>query len=166
MRHLTNLEIENPGEHADAKPELREHLASCALCQERARNAQRLELALGELTKVEPAADLSARIIATLPKQANGRHPTVWLGAACLFAALAGLALTYETAFTLRSNGVFELVSFYTAQPEIVTMYPNEAWGALAGAIPWLTVAFSLVTLALALALAYRWTGRTARVMG
>lgn len=127
---------------------------------ERRTTDERIERALKELTRVEPAPDLSARIIATLPRHAREPKTNPWLGVATLLAAMIGFALAYQTAFTLRANGAFELVSYYTAQPEIVTTYPTEAWGALAAAIPWMTVALGFVMLAVALILSYRWTGR------
>ncbi len=129
---------------------------------------ERIERALYELGRVEPAPDLSARILTTLPPQARrARVPApAWLGAATLLAAMLGFALAYRTAFILRANGAFDLVAYYTAQPEIVTLYPNEAWNALAAAIPWATVVTAALMLTLALALTYRWTGRAARVVG
>ena len=146
-----------------------EHFSQCEICQRRAADARRVEDVLGQIARVEPAADLSARIIATLPRRAQQSNPSVnpWLGVATLLAAMIGFALAYQTAFTLRANGTFELVSYYTTQPEIVTTYPGEAWGALAASIPWMTLAISMVILAVALVLTYRWTARNpARVMG
>ncbi len=120
---------------------------------------ERIERVLREMERVEPANDLSARIIATLPRQAGASNP--FLGVATLLAALIGFALAYQTAFTLRANGAFELVSYYTAQPEIVTTYPSEAWSALAAVIPWMTVTIALAMLVVALVLTYRWTSHT-----
>lgn len=166
MRHLTSLEIETLNGNESLPAAVREHFAQCEACRARAADAQNLERALSQMTRAEPAADLSARIIAALPRQARQEPTNGWLGAATLIAALIGFALAYQSAFLLRANGVFELVSYYTTQPEIVTMYPNEALGALAVAIPWMTVAISLVMLAVALGLTFRWTGRPARAAG
>lgn len=126
---------------------------------------ERVERALRELQGAQPASDLSARIVASLPTQSVSTNAHPLLGAATLGAALLGLALAYQTAFTLRVNGAFELVAYYTAQPEIVVMYPDQAWSALAAAIPWLTMLFGFVVLGMALLLAVRWTG-AARVRG
>lgn len=166
MRHLTTLEIETLNGNESIPAALREHFAQCGACQARAADAQRFERALSQMARAEPAEDLSARIIAALPRQASHARTNGWLGAATLIAALIGFALAYQTAFMLRANGVFDLVTYYTTQPEIVTMYPNEALGALAVAIPWMTVTFSLVMLAVALALTFRWTGRPAHAAG
>jgi hypothetical protein len=122
-----------------------------------------------QLERAEPAADLSSRIVASLPHEA--KHPngvvSPWLGVITLLAAMLGFALAYQTAFTLRANGAFELVSYYTAQPEIVTTYPNQAWFAFASAVPWMTAAISILLLSVALVLTYRWTARsTARAAG
>ena len=123
---------------------------------------ERMERALQEIGRAQPARDLSARIIATLPRDA--REPNAqtnkWFGIATLLAALLGFALAYQTAFTLRANGAFELVYNYTTQPEIVTLYPSEAWGALAAAIPWLNVGVSVVMMFVAIWLFSRWNMR------
>lgn len=166
MRHLNPLEIDELNNGEAVTRDTREHFANCNICQQRVAQAERMERVLNGLGRAEPAADLSARIIATLPQQARGPQTNGWLGAATVLAALLGFGMAYQTALTLGTNGAFELVSYYTAQPEIVTTYPNEAWGALAAAVPWVTVAISLVMLAVALVLTYRWTGRSARVMG
>lgn len=122
--------------------------------------SERMEQALRELEPAKPARDLAQRIIATLPRSARQAPANPWLGVSTLFTALLGFALAYQTAFILRANGVFELLSYYTAQPEIVTTYPAEAWTALSAVIPWVTVTVSVVTVALALWLMYRWSGR------
>jgi len=169
MRHLTQIEIEQLNGNESVARQAREHFAECEICQQRAADAMRMEEALAHLARAEPAADLSARIIATLPRRAQQSNSPVnpWLGVATLLAAMIGFALAYQTAFTLRANGAFELVSYYTTQPEIVTTYPGEAWGALAASVPWMTLAISTVILAVALILTYRWTARNpARVMG
>lgn len=166
MRHLSTLEIDELNSNESVTRETREHFSTCAVCQQRVAQAERMERVLSGLGRAEPAADLSARIIATLPQHARSPQTSAWLGAAAVLAALLGFGLAYQTAFLLRINGVFELVSYYTSQPEIVTTYPNEAWGALAVAVPWMTVAISLVMLTVALVLTYRWTGRSTRVLG
>lgn len=162
MRHLTRDEIEAFSESASLTRDLREHFAHCEQCHQRVADAQRVERALTQLVRVEPAADLAARIIAALPRAAR-QNAVVnpWLGVVTLFAAMVGFALAFETAGTLRTNGAFELVSYYTMQPEIVTTYPNEALSALAGAVPWMTVALGVAMLAIALLLTVRWTNQT-----
>lgn len=137
--------------------------------QDKLPTEERIENALREIERVKPTADLSARIIAALPNEA--KHPNAalqpWLVVSMLLAAMIGFASAYQTAFTLRANGAFDLVSYYTAQPEIVTMYPSQAWGALAAAIPWMTVLLSLMMLVVAFVLTYRWTsGIRARASG
>jgi hypothetical protein len=126
---------------------------------------ERIERALEQLKRVEPAPDLSARIIASLPPRARGTSVNAWLSIATLLAALVGFVLAYQTAFSLRANGAFELVAYYTAQPEIVTMYPDQAWSALAAAIPWMTAAVSVLMFAVTLGLTIRWTSRAARIL-
>lgn len=121
---------------------------------------ERIERALQELAPAAPAPDLSARIIAQLPRTDGARAANPVLGAATLLAALLGVALAYKTAFDLSANGAFELLSFYTAQPAIVTTYPGEALGALAQAIPWLTVLLGASVLFVAVYLIYRVTAR------
>lgn len=158
ITHLTPPELDALSEQDMAA---RGHFLQCALCQQRAAEGQRLERALEQMTRVEPAEDLAERIIATLPRQARETGANPWLGVATLIAAMIGFALAYQTAFTLRANGAFELVTYYTTQPEIVTTYPNQAWSTLAAAVPWMTLAVSLVMLALALVLTYRWTARS-----
>lgn len=118
---------------------------------------QRIEDALRDMPRVAPAADLSARIIARLPHHATRAHQRT-LGAVTLLAALLGLALAYQTAFDLHANGALDLLSYYATQPAIVTTYPYEAFGALAQAIPWLTVLVTAGVLCLALVLVYRLT--------
>lgn len=159
--HLTPLELEGLSDHDKPSHAALEHFLRCAVCQQRAAGAQRIERALEQLPRAEPAADLAERILATLPRQAREPIANPWLGPATLIAAMVGFALAYQTAFTLRANGAFELVSYYTMQPEIVTTYPNQAWSTLAAAVPWVTLAVSLVMLALALVLTYRWTSRS-----
>lgn len=130
---------------------------------------ERIEEALREIERVTPGTDLATRIIAALPNEAKNRNAAMppWLAVSMLLAAMIGFASAYQTAFTLRANGAFDLVSYYTAQPEIVTMYPSQAWGALAAAIPWMTVLLSLMMLVVAFVLTYRWTsGIRARVSG
>lgn len=166
MRHLTSNEIDELNNDSMISRELRDHFIKCEACQERAAQAQRFERVLSGLERVEPAGDLSAQIIARLPQAARGSVNNAWLGAATLIAAMIGLALAYQTAFLLRANGVFDLVSYYTAQPEIVTLYPDQALGTLAGAVPWLTVGISLVMLAVTFVLTVRWTGRFASELG
>jgi hypothetical protein len=121
---------------------------------------ERIERAFAEIGRVQTPPELPGRIIAALPRQARGPNASPWIGVATLIAAMIGFALAYQTAFTLRSNGAFELVSYYTTQPEIVTTYPNQAWATLAEAVPWMTLAISLVMLTIALILTYRWTAR------
>lgn len=166
MRHLTSNEIDELNQDARITRELREHFMRCETCQRRVAQAQRYERVLSGLERVEPAGELAAQIIARLPQQARVVSNNAWLGVATLIAAMIGLALAYQTAFLLRANGAFDLVSYYTAQPEIVTMYPNQALGTLAAAVPWLTVAISLVMLAVTFLLTVRWTSRSVRVMG
>lgn len=164
MRHLTQDEIEALGESASVTQEVREHFAHCEPCQQHVADVQRVERALTQLARVEPAGDLAARIIAALPRAARqNAMVNPWLGVTTLIAAMLGFALAFETAVTLRTNGAFELVSYYTMQPEIVTTYPNEAWSTLAAAIPWMTVAISLAMLAIALLLTVRWTSQTTK---
>jgi hypothetical protein len=158
--HLTPLELEQLSDSDNSNRAAREHFLRCAVCQQRAAEGQRLERALEQMTRAEPANDLAERIIATLPRRARSGTANPWLGPATLLAAMLGFALAYQTAFTLRANGAFELLSYYTLQPEIVTTYPNQAWGALAAAVPWMTLAASLVMLAIALVLTYRWASR------
>ncbi|MCC7164827.1 MAG: hypothetical protein IT331_20190 [Anaerolineae bacterium] len=158
--HLTRLELEALSDQDNASRAAREHFLQCAACQQQAAEGQRLERALEQLARVAPAEDLAERIIAALPRQAQEPNANPWLGAATLIAAMLGFALAYQTAFTLRANGAFELVSDYTLQPEIVTTYPTQAWEALAAAVPWMTLAVSLVMLTIALVLTYRWTSR------
>ena len=158
---MTPLELEALSDHDKTARAAHEHFLHCAVCQQRAAQGQRLERALEQMTRVEPAEDLAERIIATLPRQAREPNANPWLGVATLIAAMIGFALAYQTAFTLRANGAFELVSYYTLQPEIVTTYPNQAWSTFAAAVPWLTLAVSLVMLAVALILTYRWTSRS-----
>ncbi|HZQ09413.1 MAG TPA: hypothetical protein VFD70_22735 [Anaerolineae bacterium] len=160
MRHLTQSEIESWVENANVSRAAREHVAICGQCQQHVAQAQRIEAALFSIARAEPASDLSARIIAQLPRAASHpmSHRNPWLGTAMLIAALIGLLLAYQTVLDLSTNGAFELVSYYTAQPEIVTMYPNEAIGTLSAAVPWATVAGVLVVMALALLLMIRWT--------
>ncbi|MBI4672154.1 MAG: hypothetical protein HY741_10870 [Chloroflexi bacterium] len=121
---------------------------------ERSSTDERIERALQELD-IAPAPDLAARIIARLPPS---RAANPLLGAATMLAALLGVALAYQTAFDLHTNGAFELLSYYTAQPAIVTTYPGEALGALAQAIPWLTVLLGASVLGIALYLVQRLT--------
>ncbi len=123
---------------------------------------ERIERALQDIGRAEPANDLSARIIANLPRAAQTPNVNVGLGVVTLLAALLGFALAYQSAFTLRANGAFDLVSYYTTQPEIVTMYPSEAWRALAAAIPWMSMGISMVMLAVAFWLTARLTARPA----
>jgi hypothetical protein len=118
-------------------------------------NDARLEDALRNLPRAQPASDLSARIIAQLPQNRATPHAR-WLGALTVSAALLGIVLAYQTAFDLHTRGAFDLVAYYTAQPAIVATYPREAFGALAQAIPWLTVLASASVLGLALVLVYR----------
>jgi hypothetical protein len=166
MRHLTPNEIDELNSDSRIARELREHFKQCETCQGRVAQAQRFERVLSGLERAEPAGDLSAQIIARLPREARSTSTNAWLGVATLIAAMIGLALAYQTAFLLWANGAFDLVSYYTAQPEIVTMYPNQALGTLAAAIPWLTVAISLVMLAVTFLLTVRWTSRSVRVVG
>jgi len=121
---------------------------------------ERIERALRELAPAAPAPDLSARIIAQLPRTNAAQPANPLLGAAALLAALLGVALAFKTAFDLSANGAFELLAYYTAQPAIVTTYPGEALGALAQAIPWLTVLFGAGVLFVAAYLIYRVTAR------
>lgn len=128
----------------------------------------RIERALREMERVQPANDLAARIIAALPNEAKDSNAALqpWLGVSMLLAAMLGFGLAYQTAFTLRANGAFELVTYYASQPEIVTMYPDQAWRALATAIPWVTALFGLTMLTVAFVLIYRWTsGLRARAL-
>lgn len=165
MRHLTWEEIEAFREDASVTPQVREHFTHCELCQQRAADGQRVERALTQVGRVEHAPDLSTRIIAALPSEARqNAFVNPWLGVITLFAAMLGFALAFQTAVTLRANGAFELVSYYTMQPEIVTTYPGEAWGALAAAVPWMTVGIGVAMLAIALVLTVRWTSSTARL--
>ncbi len=165
-RHLSQADIEEVMQDNKLMQIAREHLAMCESCARRVEQAQRVEQSLKRLTRVEPAPDLSARIISKLPRAASQpmAYPSRWLGAAALVSALLGLVLAYQTAFDLRVNGAFELVSYYTAQPEIVTTYPSEAFGALSSAIPWATLVLSFLVLAVALFLVMRATQERARV--
>lgn len=126
---------------------------------DRERADERLERALRVVPRAQPATDLSARIIAQLPQRRDARAQ--WLGALTLAAALCGIVLAYQTAFDLDARGAFDLVAYYAAQPAIVATYPREAFGALAAAIPWLTVAASVSALGVALILAHRLTAKT-----
>lgn len=115
---------------------------------------ERLEQALRALPRVKPANDLAARIIATLP-------PPRAVGALMALAAALGLGLAYQTAFDMSMRGAFDLLADYAAQPAIVTLYPRQAFDALAQAIPWFMVALSASALGLAALLAARLTART-----
>lgn len=164
-RHLSQSDIEALNSDAKLMQIASEHLEACEQCAQRVAAAQRVEAALQRLSRIEPAPDLSARIIARLPRTAVEpmRTRSPWLGAAAFLSALLGLVLAYQTAFDLRMNGVFELVSYYTSQPAIVTTYPNEAFGALWSAIPWATLVLSFAVLAMALLLVMRATQERAR---
>lgn len=122
------------------------------------RTDERLERALRAVPRAQPANDLSTRIIAQLP-QPRVAHAR-WFGALTLAAALCGIVLAYQTAFDLDTRGAFDLMAYYAAQPAIVATYPREAFGALAAAIPWLTVAASASALGVALILASRLTAK------
>lgn len=165
-RHLSQVDIEALSGDAKLRQMARQHLSVCEQCARRVAEAERVEAALTRLSRMEPAPDLSARIIARLPRAASrpALQHSPGLRAAALVAALVGLGLAYQTAFDLRMNGVFELVSYYTSQPEIVTTYPNEALGALWSAIPWATLVLSFAVLAAALFLVMRATQERARV--
>ncbi len=121
---------------------------------------ERLERALEGLGRAQPPPDLSARIIARLPQTAPApaRLPG-WLGPCTLLAALLSLAFAFKTALELRSNGVFELISVYSSQPQIVINYPGAAFDVLTSAIPWATVGASVLALGLVSVLVYRVTG-------
>lgn len=121
----------------------------------RGTNDKRFKDALHAVPRAQPPVDLPARIIAQLP-QKHAALQARWLGAVTAGAALLGLALAYQTAFDLYTRGAFDLVAYYTAQPAIVATYPREAFGALAQAIPWLTVGLSAGVLGIALILVYR----------
>ncbi len=121
---------------------------------------ERIEQALREIPRAAPAADLSARIVAQLPQT---RAPTRQLRVITFVVALLGVLLAYRTAFDLYTNGAFELLAYYTAQPAIVTTYPRQAFGALAQAIPWLMIAASTGMLASALYLVFRITNLAPR---
>ena len=121
---------------------------------------ERIEQALREIPRAAPATDLSARIVAQLPQT---RAPTRQLRVITFVVALLGVLLAYRTAFDLYTNGAFELLAYYTAQPAIVTTYPRQAFGALAQAIPWLMIAASTGMLASALYLVFRITNLAPR---
>jgi hypothetical protein len=160
MSHLSANDIELLLEDGDGMPAALAHLAVCTDCAERWAQAQKLERGLYALSRIEPAIDLPDRIISSLPM---GRAHTLgagpWLGTATLIAALLGFSLALKTAIDLRTNGAFELVSYYTSQPEIVTTYPDQAWGAFSSAVPWISVTLSLSLLAATLFLMYYWAG-------
>ena len=121
---------------------------------------ERLEQALRDVPRAAPAPDLSARIMAQLPQT---HAPTRQLRVITLIVALLGLVLAYRTAFDLHTNGAFELLTYYTNQPAIVTTYPRQAFGALAQAIPWLMVLASTAMWASALYLVFRMTNLARR---
>lgn len=158
MAHLTQYEIEAINGNESVARATCEHFSKCVVCQQRVADAARFERALRQLERVTPESDLPARIIASLPQNARDANTNAWLGVATLLTALIGFALAYQAAFTLNANGAFELVSSYTFQPEIVAMYPDQAWSALASAIPWMTVAISFVMFTIALGLTVRWS--------
>lgn len=119
---------------------------------------ERIERALQELPREMPAPDLAARIVAQLPQTALSHAANRRLMAITLIAALLGLLLVFRTAFELHRGGALDLISFYAAQPAIVTTYPGEALGALAQVIPWVTVLQSASVLLVALWLVSRLT--------
>ncbi|GEM_PF-3551871 len=121
---------------------------------------ERLEQALRALPRIKPANDLAARIIATLPPPRAATHARA-VGALMALAAALGLGLAYQTAFDMSMRGAFDLLADYAAQPAIVTLYPRQAFDALAQAIPWFMVALSASALGLAALLAARLTART-----
>ena len=126
----------------------------------RTHDDERLERALHELPRAKPAHDLSARIIAQLPQAETARAQPRYLRALTAALALCGLVLAYQTAFDLSARGALDLMSYYAAQPAIVTLYPLEAFGALAQAIPWLMLVSSATVLSIALVLVYRLTAQ------
>jgi anti-sigma factor RsiW len=159
MRHLTPIEIGDWAENASATSEARAHLTTCHSCQARILRAQRMERALQGLGRAEPAADLSARIIAQLAHRSRANAP-VWLGLLTLAVALLSFGLAYQTAFDLQTNGAFELVAVYSSQPQILTTYPGAAWDAFVSAIPWATLVAAGAALCAAMVLVYRFAGR------
>lgn len=120
-------------------------------------NEERLERALKNLPRVKPANDLSARIIAQLPAVNAARQRR--LVPVTLGAALLGIAFAFQSAMDMYNNGALELLSYYAAQPAIVTTYPHEAFVVIACAMPWLSIFASACVLGLALALVRRVTG-------
>lgn len=120
-------------------------------------NEERLERALKNLPRVKPANDLSARIIAQLPRADAARQRRLAL--VTIGAALLGIAFAFQSAMDMYNNGALELLSYYAAQPAIVTTYPHEAFVVIACAMPWLSIFASACVLGLALALVRRVTG-------
>jgi hypothetical protein len=141
--HLSPEEIESAVENVTLPAALDAHLAACPTCVARVEQARRVESALGRIARGSPPVDLASRIVRQLPAErfypasASGerRHK----GIAVLF-ALVSLALVYQTAFDLQVNGVLDLLSVYSSQPDILATYPAPALGALIGAVPWLTM--------------------------
>lgn len=156
MMHLTDNQIQDLIEQSAARASAPTHLSECADCAERLARAERMETWLNGLHRVQPARDLSARILAQLPLQA---HPPVWLALGTLLAAAFSLLFVFQTAFDLRANGVFDLLATYSAQPQILTTYPDAAMDAFTSAVPWATLGGSLLALSLVMVLIYRLAG-------
>lgn len=156
MEHLTRPALEDAVENAlTGKPA--QHLAGCAVCQARVSRARRLEAALTALPRANQPGDLSGRILAALPASPPASLPLQRLGiiaVAAFIAALLALAFVYQTAFDLQASGALDLLGVYSAQPDIVRTYPNEAVGALLERVPWLTAGVALGVAAVGVLLA------------
>lgn len=160
MTHLSQDEITALAEGVAPTSGERAHLNRCTRCAARLAQAQRLEESLAMLGRAPHATDLTARILAQLPADAQIApwRPT-WPVAAAAAAAVIATALAFQTALDLRAGGVFDLMAVYSTQPEIVSMYPDAALGALSAVVPWASLLASLLALVAALALAYRAAG-------
>jgi hypothetical protein len=156
--HLRALQVEEAAE-GETTPEIRLHLAHCAVCRARIARAMKLEHVLRAIPRVESAPDLVPRIRAAVAESgATSRlRPHAYaIGIAAALSALFALALVYQAGIELQVGGALNFFSFYVRQPEAVINYPGDALAALVEVLPLAQIMMTLAVMVVAVVLARR----------
>lgn len=144
----------SPAERAQADA----HLAVCAECRLSVISLAQLGDLLRAQPRVEPPTDLAASIVAELePALTPAAAPIHSLrdlllsGAGAAIAWLLLVILVGETIVAAYSDGLADFAELVSAKPNILTRYPAEVLYALAGSVPLLEVALTVLVFIAAL---------------
>ena len=159
--HLTPevLEIYVTGAMEDtARVPLTRHLAACASCRARADRAQKLEIGLRDLPRVNAPHNLNDQIIAavdwrvTLEESRRKRLPYIAFATAA--SIVVSLWFLFQMMGALADNDALDFLALYASRPDLFSNYFSDALFALVESLPLQEIAMTVIAIAIAVVLA------------